>query len=258
MRKLGWKRQKPDARDFRVASPVDVVEGYYDLSPWFPPCIDQGDNNSCTGASSGGAYHYLARSQGMLNFTPSRMFIYYNARKYEGDIDQDDGAEIRDAIKTITKLGVPDESVWPSDNKNLHNEPPPEVYAEAKKTALLQYAAIPDDVNTTDKQRRILSCLSHRIPVIFGFMVFKGAMSARAEKTGVIPDPKPNEDAEGGHAVVIVGYDPVKRLYKIRNSWGASWGKNGYGYLSESYVHDPNLSGDFWATFLIQKPPLTA
>lgn len=33
------------------------------------------------------------------------------------------------------------------------------------------------------------------------------------------------------HAVVIVGYDETTNVFKIRNSWGASWGDNGYFYL---------------------------
>ena len=33
------------------------------------------------------------------------------------------------------------------------------------------------------------------------------------------------------HAVVIVGYDESTNLFKVRNSWGKSWGDNGYFYL---------------------------
>ena len=33
------------------------------------------------------------------------------------------------------------------------------------------------------------------------------------------------------HAVVIVGYDETTNVFKIRNSWGPSWGDDGYFYL---------------------------
>lgn len=36
----------------------------------------------------------------------------------------------------------------------------------------------------------------------------------------------------GGHAVSIVGYDDTLRAFIIRNSWGTSWGENGFGYVS--------------------------
>ena len=32
----------------------------------------------------------------------------------------------------------------------------------------------------------------------------------------------------GGHAIAIVGYDSVERYWIVKNSWGASWGENGY------------------------------
>jgi len=35
-------------------------------------------------------------------------------------------------------------------------------------------------------------------------------------------------DYEGGHAVLIVGYDDVEHAWIVKNSWGASWGEDGY------------------------------
>lgn len=39
-----------------------------------------------------------------------------------------------------------------------------------------------------------------------------------------------------GHAVLIVGYDVKKREFKIKNSWGTSWGRQGYGTISFDYI----------------------
>lgn len=35
------------------------------------------------------------------------------------------------------------------------------------------------------------------------------------------------------HGVTLVGYDPSKG-YKIRNSWGLTWGNKGYGFVDSS------------------------
>lgn len=40
----------------------------------------------------------------------------------------------------------------------------------------------------------------------------------------------------GGHAVAIVGYD--KYGFIVRNSWGQSWGHNGYAYASFDYANE--------------------
>lgn len=46
-------------------------------------------------------------------FSPSRLFIYYNARVMINTVKEDSGSVIRDAIKSLNKQGVPKESTWP-------------------------------------------------------------------------------------------------------------------------------------------------
>jgi len=41
---------------------------------------------------------------------------------------------------------------------------------------------------------------------------------------------------EGGHALVAVGYDDEKLAFKVRNSWGDTWGDNGYVWLPYKYL----------------------
>jgi hypothetical protein len=36
----------------------------------------------------------------------------------------------------------------------------------------------------------------------------------------------------GGHAYVINGVDTTKQLFRLKNSWGQSWGQNGMAYIS--------------------------
>lgn len=43
-------------------------------------------------------------------------------------------------------------------------------------------------------------------------------------------------DLCGGHSVLLVGFDRETRRFIFKNSWGKTWGKEGYGSLSFEYV----------------------
>jgi C1A family cysteine protease len=58
--------------------------------------------------------------------------------------------------------------------------------------------------------------------------------------------PKTRERAIGGHAVMAVGYDDASEQFTIRNSWGSSWGLQGYFKLPYAYMSSHRLAGDFW------------
>jgi C1A family cysteine protease len=61
-------------------------------------------------------------------------------------------------------------------------------------------------------------------PVLAAFTVHNDFFSY---KTGIYHWDHTSSIA-GGHAVVIVGYDNVNHYWKAKNSWGSSWGENGY------------------------------
>jgi C1A family cysteine protease len=58
--------------------------------------------------------------------------------------------------------------------------------------------------------------------------------------------PKLFERAEGGHAVLAVGYDLKKKMVLIKNSWGDNWGQDGYFWMPFKVIQNRNMSDDFW------------
>lgn len=49
------------------------------------------------------------------------------------------------------------------------------------------------------------------------------------------------------HAVTVVGYDKTLDAWIVKNSWGPTWGMNGFLYISASRPSGAQLSGAFWA-----------
>ncbi|XP_059631913.1 uncharacterized protein LOC132274581 [Cornus florida] len=58
--------------------------------------------------------------------------------------------------------------------------------------------------------------------------------------TGIYEGPEPGEKAIGDHAIILTGYgtdpDTGIKYYKVKNSWGTSWGVDGYGRLRRELI----------------------
>jgi C1A family cysteine protease len=253
--RYGWLPDLPDNRDLTYAAPLTALKALpskVDLRKGCPPVYDQGQLGSCTANAIGAAFQFDQKKEGLKSSMPSRLFIYYNERDMEGTIRQDSGAYIRDGIKSVNKLGVCPESMWPYDggeyppNPRLTVKPSAACYKEAKKHTADQYARVPRTLN------QMKGCLASGFPFVFGFTVYASFESDRVAKTGVMPMPKSGEEVIGGHAVMAVGYDESSQRFIIRNSWATTWGIKGYFTMPYSYLLDSNLSDDFWTIRLVK------
>ena len=90
------------------------------------------------------------------------------------------------------------------------------------------------------------------VSFVFGFTVYESFMQDKVAVNGHVPLPKRNERVIGGHAVMAVGYNDDKKWFILRNSWGESWGMQGYFTKPYSYVTDPSLTDDFWTIRLVE------
>ena len=57
---------------------------------------------------------------------------------------------------------------------------------------------------------------------------------------------EPNKKPEGYHAVTLVGFDEYEEEFLLRNSWGTSWGINGYSYFP---YKEQNTILEAWTVF---------
>jgi C1A family cysteine protease len=245
IKRYGWVPDLPDQRDHLFAAPRTVLAELppsVDLRDKCPKAVyDQGHLGSCTANAIAGAFEFDLLKQGMADFMPSRLFIYYNERAREGTIDCDSGAMIRDGIKSVTKQGVCDEVSWPYDVTTFTNQPTAACYQEALGNLATSYQRVTPILN------QLKGCLAAGYPIVFGFRVYESFESAEVAQTGLVPMPASGEQALGGHAVLAVGYDDATGRFLVRNSWGTGWGQDGYFTMLYPYLTDRSLSSDFWA-----------
>jgi C1A family cysteine protease len=252
--RFGWLPDLPDQRDHLFSVPIPTLRALpssVDLTKKCPPVYDQGQIGSCTGNAIAGAVQFDRMRQGLADFIPSRLFIYWNERVMEHTTQSDAGARIRDGIKSVAKVGDCPETQWPYDpappetNEMLFKQPPASIFKAAQPYKAVEYQRV------TQSLSQLKGCLASGFPIVIGFTVYTSFMSQQVAKTGEVPMPSPTEQVEGGHAVLVVGYDDATARFRLRNSWGTSWGKHGYFTMPYAYLIDRQLASDFWTIRLV-------
>lgn len=256
---LGLLPQLPDIRDKALTlsvPPASETPDNYDLRPLhsMPGVYDQLDEGSCTANGAGFLIDFARKEQEYpWIFTPSRQFIYWNTRDIMGTVDQDSGATIRDAIKSIAKFGACPEDgnpewSWPY-SKDYKEKPIDRCYKDARLHVALTYEAVPQDSDT------IKGLLVQHVPVIIGFTVHNSFLSKEVASTGIMPKPHFLDSIAGGHCVVVVGYitnnemghQGIEDWAICRNSWGDKWGQDGYFLMPwKEVLLNRKQATDFW------------
>lgn len=242
--KFGFKKSIPHPDDKKYHLAPHYTAGVAlptscDLRSKCPPVYDQGDLGSCTANAGSGAVEYDMRVQNQKVVTPSRLFLYYNERNLDGDVDTDAGSSLRTCIRAINQFGVCNDELWPYNPSQFAVRPPVDAYAQAKMHRGVKSFSI----------NQTLYDLQHCLavfgrPILFGFEVYESFESQQVATTGVMPMPSPGENCLGGHAVLIVGYEPG--YFIVRNSWGPNWGLGGYFKMPFEYATNASYCSDFW------------
>lgn len=243
--KYGWNKSglyyNSAEKYIFTESHLSKIIKHVDLRDECPPIYDQGHLGSCTANALAFCYQYDELHQKeSCTFTPSRLFIYYNERNIEGHVLDDNGAEIHDGVQVMNTLGVCDEVEWTYDISKFTIKPDENCYINALLHKTSAYRPI------QQKLSQLRAALITGFPVVFGFSVYESFESPDVAKTGNMPIPLATEKLLGGHAVAAVGFDDTRRVFIVRNSWGASWGDKGYFYMPYDFITNPDMASDFW------------
>lgn len=241
--KLNWKKGPKDERDFKstrhLTSPK-ILPQEFELDRQIP-IYNQFSIGSCTANSACSCFRYeVAQLQNNFDFEPSRLFQYYNSRLLQGWENEDSGAYIRDAFKSMNKYGLALEKTWPYVVEDFARKPSNEAYQEGLKNVTVKYATVPQT------EQHLKETLVSGAAISFGFNVYQSFYGSWHNTTGMMPIPKKSERLLGGHAVTLIGFSDAKKAFLVQNSWGEDWGLKGKYWMPYSFVINSVECDDFW------------
>jgi C1A family cysteine protease len=265
---MGWLPDVPSMHDYSASHPqvgvllaktrlaaAPTLPAAVDLRPYFPPVWDQQQLGACTAHAAAALIGYFEKKALGRAIDASRLFIYKATRDLTGSTG-DSGAFLRTTMEALAVFGAPPEQYWPYDgspaasNGRLDLEPSAFCYAFARSFESVKYFRLdPAAAPPGQVLANIRSHLAAGLPSMFGFPAYDEYMNAGAD--GKVAFPAPKSQLAGGHANVAVGYDdhlaigPDIGALLVRNSWGTSWGMQGYAWLSYKYVTQ-SLAADWW------------
>ena len=246
---FGWVEDPVDQRDVSFsASPFSSLSApsqAIDNAPYFkdisnqlklPACVANASADLMEAASvldkvQAGMPLDLARAT-----TPdlSRLFILWNAHNEMGPKETGNassGTYNRLAMDVLARFGVCTEERWPYDEAKTTVRPSIMAYREAFPNRFNAFYSI--DLDGDARLEAIVQALGARHNVLFGTSVSQSFMS---HKDGVAHVPSSSDAVVGRHAMVVCGWDPAIRAFKVRNSWGCYWGNDGYWWAGEDYI----------------------
>ncbi|MEY9931731.1 C1A family cysteine protease [Catenulispora sp. GP43] len=198
-------------------APGSASLAQYALSPG-----DQGQVGSCvTWATGYSAYGILMNEQGISGAPMAPMYIY--AQIAQGN-DQGTTGDV--ALGMEQQQGIDTKADYYQGDFDYTTQPDGNERANAAHYKLSGYQTLPVGDGT---QAAIEDAISQGLPVSIGFNVrqsFMDLSGSAASDYSYQPGDDSSDPVVGGHEVAVIGY--TDQGVTIENSWGSSWGDNGF------------------------------
>ena len=214
----------------------------YSLEEYLPEIGDQGDVGSCVGwATTYYGFTIVKRIKYGKNYPVFSPLSVFNRYAYQNGTDPcSQGAYIDECLKLLSYKGCPFEKNYEKPYCSVDQN------QKKYKDCLSRYERLQHN-----NAKQLKMALTNNNPVIIAINVFSGGKGNNLntkflDTNGVLrmENFRNNPNRVGGHALCIVGYDDniAGGVFKIANSWGKEWGKNGFFWLRYSDLYIVNCA----------------
>lgn len=218
---------EPNATVSEILVDADMPSEY-DISEFLPEVRSQGKQGSCVAWATG---YYLKSFQenyedvenGILanNNEMSPAYIY-NQIKVS---DCSGGSVVQDALDTISSQGIVNWSIMPYNENECSTQPDELAKTLAEPNKIDDYLYLDQDLVLEQTKAHLLNDQ----PVVIAITIDRSYFGAR-DQDGVYVYRKFNS-GDGGHAMLVVGYNDEMNAFKVVNSWGKEWGNQGFVWI---------------------------
>ena len=248
-----WDDEDPEHMedDINILNIVDddyEGTGRVDLTNYLPPIGDQGQYGTCVAwASAYNARTYLYARENNLttsqlasksnHFSPKYIFYALNDGRTSCD-----GSYFEQVLDVIQKKGVATMASMPYENMgNCSGSPSSSQNNDAANYKIKSYREI-----DMTKPSNIKAYLDQGKVIVFGAQLGDEFMLADRDFNYLYQQTSYNYSGmHANHAMVIAGYDDNKGpngCFLVVNSWGTSWGNDGYIWVDQKYMCGGNFA----------------
>ena len=203
------------------------------LKKYCPVPGDQRQTGACVGWSVGYGALTIQRAIGskltdqalITQQANSAAFLYNQVRRNKTDCAE--GAYLEDAMALLKERGDCLEKNFNYEKYDCQIQPDEVHLAEAQNYKAQDFATVfALDEDPKRKIGKACKILATQTPIVIGLGVTKSFFEVLPGAVSWNPDE--NEPITGYHALVLVGYNNVEKYFELLNSFGPSWGQNGF------------------------------
>lgn len=185
--------------------PRAPLPGKLDLRSQLMPIRDQENTSECVAFATSAMKEWQAGQQINIHQYFSPEFIYDKRSN-----NTQDGMYPADAMNIVKTYGCPLDASYPFQGTAVGD-----VTAQAANFKINSYAL----VSTAPDLKTALTTYG---PCTITFPYYNDSMMFWRQNSG--------DSQQGGHCVLVAGFDDTQQWFIIRNSWGDGWGDHGYCY----------------------------